>query len=72
MWNYDCVILLDDDHIYDKNICQIFLDAFLKEQINYSFYLNKIFKIRMAQYADNGFLINTKLLDNIKIFMKNT
>ena len=40
--NYDCVILLDDDHIYDKNICQIFLDAFLKEQINYSFYLNKI------------------------------
>ena len=22
--NYDCVILLDDDHIYDKNICKIF------------------------------------------------
>ena len=65
--NYDCVILLDDDHIYDKNICQIFLDAFLKEQINYSFYLNKIFKIRMAQCAD-GFLINTKLLDNIENF----
>jgi len=65
--NYDCVILLDDDHIYDKNICQIFLKAFQKEQINYSFYLNKIFKIKMGQCAD-GFLMNTKLLDNIENF----
>ena len=65
--NYDCVILLDDDHIYDKNICKIFLDAFEKEQINFSFYLNKIFKIKMGQCAD-GFLMNTNLLDNIEIF----
>ena len=27
------MILLDDDHIYDKNICKIFLDAFLKEKL---------------------------------------
>ncbi len=65
--NYDCVILLDDDHIYDENIFEIFLDAFKKEQINYSFYLNKIFNIKMGQCAD-GFLINTKLLDNIETF----
>ena len=65
--NYDCVILLDDDHIYDKNICKIFLEAFKKEQVNYSFYLNKIFSIKMGQCAD-GFLMNTKLLDSIEIF----
>ena len=65
--NYDCVILLDDDHIYDKNICKIFLEAFKKEPVNYSFYLNKIFSIKMGQCAD-GFLMNTKLLDNIEIF----
>lgn len=64
---YDCVILLDDDHIYDKNICEIFIDAFRKEQLNYSFYLNKIFNIKMGQCAD-GFLINTLLLDKIEIF----
>ncbi len=65
--NYDCVILLDDDHIYDKNICKIFIEAFQNEQINYSFYLNKIFRIKMGQCAD-GFLMNTKLLDNIENF----
>ena len=65
--NYDCVILLDDDHIYDKNICKIFLEAFKKEPVNYSFYLNKIFSIKMGQCAD-GFLMNTKLLDNIENF----
>ena len=65
--DYDCVILLDDDHIYNKNICKIFLDSFNKEQINYSFYLNKIFEIKMGQCAD-GFLMNTKLLDDIENF----
>ena len=44
-----------------------FLNEFQKEQINYSFYLNKIFNIKMGQCAD-GFLMNTKLLDNIEIF----
>ena len=65
--NYDCVILLDDDHIYDKNICKIFLEAFRKEPVNYSFYLNKIFNIKMGQCAD-GFLMNSKLLNNIEFF----
>ncbi len=64
---FDCVILLDDDHIYDKNILEIFIENFIKERINYSFYLNTIFNIKMGQCAD-GFLINTELLDNIKIF----
>ena len=65
--NFDCVILLDDDHIYDENICEIFLNEFKKEEINYSFYLNKIFNIKMGQCAD-GFLMNTKFLDNIENF----
>ena len=65
--NFDCVILLDDDHIYDMNVCEIMLKAFIHEKINYSFYLNKIFGIKMGQCAD-GFLINTKLLDTIDIF----
>ena len=46
-----------------------FLEAFKKEQINYSFYLNKIFSIKMGQCAD-GFLINTKLLDGINVFLQ--
>ena len=50
--NYDCVIIIDDDHIYDVNMCEFFLEAFKKDQINYSFYLNKIFKIKMGQCAD--------------------
>ena len=67
--NFDCVILIDDDHLYDENIFEIFIDKFKKEKINYSFYLNKIFNIKMGQCAD-GFLINTKLLDNIENFYK--
>ena len=64
---YDCVIILDDDHIYDKHIIEIFLEAYRKEKINYSFYLNKIFDIKMGQCAD-GFLINTSLLNGIEKF----
>ncbi len=65
--NYDCVILLDDDHIYHKNCFEILIKNFKKEQINYSFYLNKIFNIRHGQCSDI-FLLNTSLLDKIKIF----
>lgn len=65
--NYDFVILLDDDHLYDRNICKIFMDAFKIKAVNYSFYLNKIFNIKMGQCAD-GFLINTELLDDIEKF----
>ena len=65
--NYDCVILLDDDHIYHKNCFEILIENFKKEQINYSFYLNKIFNIRHGQCSDI-FLLNTSLLDKIEIF----
>ena len=64
---YDCVIIIDDDHLYDKNIFSIFIEEFKKKRINYSFYLNKIFNIKMGQCAD-GFLINTDLLDDIENF----
>ena len=64
---FDCVILLDDDHLYDSNIFEIFIENYKIEQINYSFYLNKIFNIKMGQCAD-GFLINVNLLDKIEIF----
>lgn len=65
--NFECVILLDDDHIYDENMLEIFLKNFDNEKINYSFYLNKIFNIKMGQCAD-GFLMNTILLDKIEKF----
>ena len=64
---FDCVILLDDDHFYDSNIFEIFIENFKRDKINYSFYLNKIFNIKMGQCAD-GFLINANLLDKIEIF----
>lgn len=67
--NFDCVIILDDDHIYDENVCEIFLEAFKKKKINYSFFLNKIFNIKMGQGAD-GFLINTELLNDINNFFE--
>ncbi len=66
---YDCVIIIDDDHLYDENIFSIFIEEFKKNRINYSFYLNKIFNIKMGQCAD-GFLINTNLLGGISSFYK--
>ena len=65
--NYDCVIIIDDDHIYNENFCKIFIEEFIKEKKNYSFYIQKLFDINMAQCAD-GFLIDTKLLDKIDLF----
>jgi len=66
---YDCVIIIDDDHLYDENIFEIFVEEFKKNKINYSFYLNKIFNIKIGQCAD-GFLINTNLLSGIEDFFK--
>ena len=65
--NYDCVIRIDDDHIYHPNTFEILINNFQKERVNYSYYLNKIFNIRNGQCSD-GFLINTKLLDSIEMF----
>jgi len=67
--NYDCVIIVDDDHKYHKLMCEIFIEEFKLKRLNYSFYLNKIFNIKMAQCAD-GFLVNTKYLDKIQSFYK--
>ena len=64
---YDCSIIIDDDHIYDNKFCEIFINAFEKERKNYSFYLQKIFDIKMAQCAD-GFLIDNQNLDLIERF----
>ena len=65
--DYECIILIDDDHIYHQKTFEIFLDNFKKEKINYSFYVNKIFNIYHGQGAD-GFLINTKYLNDIDNF----
>ena len=67
--DYDCVILIDDDHIYHKNTFEILVENFKKEKVNYSYYLNKIFNIRNGQCSD-GFLMNVDLLDNIELFYK--
>jgi len=64
---YDCVIIIDDDHLYDERMFSIFIEEFSKSRNNYSFYLNKIFSIKIAQCAD-GFLINSNLLENIENF----
>ena len=64
---YDCSIIIDDDHIYDKKFCEIFINAFKKEKKNYSFYTQIIFDIKMAQCAD-GFLIDNQNLDLIEKF----
>ena len=65
--DYDCAIIIDDDHIYNAKMCEIFIREFEKEKINYSYYIQKIFDINMAQCAD-GFLINTKHLNDINRF----
>ncbi len=65
--NYDCVILIDDDHIYHEKTFEIFINNFIKKRINYSFYLNKIFNIYFGQGAD-GFLIDVNLLNEIENF----
>jgi hypothetical protein len=65
--NFDCVIIVDDDHVYNEKMCQIFIREFEKEKMNYSYYIQKIFDINMAQCAD-GFLINSKYLNDIRKF----
>ena len=65
--NYECMIIVNDDHVYDKNMTKIFIENFKEKKINYSFYVQKIFKLNMAQAAD-GFLINTDLITEAKFF----
>tara|TARA_B100000767_G_scaffold134417_1_gene127536 strand:- start:3719 stop:4456 length:738 start_codon:yes stop_codon:yes gene_type:complete len=65
--DFDCAIIVDDDHVYNEKMCQIFIREFEKEKMNYSYYIQKIFDINMAQCAD-GFLINSKYLNDIVKF----
>ena len=65
--NFDCVVLLDDDHIYHNKVLEILVNNFKKKKINYSYYLNKVFNIRNGQCSD-GFLINVELLNDIDKF----
>ena len=65
--NFDLVIILDDDHSYHYKMFEIFVDEFKKHDKNYSFYVQKVFKLNMGQGAD-GILINTKNLERIKDF----
>ena len=66
---YDCVIILDDDHVYHEEMFEIFINEFIKNKKNLSYYVQKVFKLNMGQGAD-GILINTKDLDNIDKFYK--
>ncbi len=60
---YDYVILVDDDHIYRKEMLEIFYQQAQKNLNNsYSFCLYDVFDCKVGQGAD-GFLINTKYLD---------
>ena len=68
--DYDFVVLIDDDHEYHPRFLEIFLNNFRKNSINYSYYLNKVFDIRIGQCAD-GFLINCTFLDKIEKFYTN-
>ncbi|WP_440672824.1 hypothetical protein [Candidatus Pelagibacter sp. HIMB1715] len=66
--NYNFVILLDDDHIYRKEMLQIFYNQAIQNIENsYSFCVNDILDCKVGQGAD-GFLINTKYLKKIKSF----
>ena len=64
---FDCAIIIDDDHIYNERMCEIFIKEFKKVKDNYSCYIQKLFDINMAQCAD-GFLINCNHLDEINKF----
>ena len=65
--DFECVIILDDDHIYQKEIFEIFISEYTKKRSNYSYYVQKVFKLNMGQGAD-CMLIGTKDLDKIENF----
>ena len=65
--NYDYVIILDDDHKYNKKMFEIFRNSYLQKKSNYSFYVQQIFDLSMGQGAD-GILIKTDILNEIMKF----
>ncbi|MDB9812646.1 glycosyltransferase family 2 protein [Candidatus Pelagibacter sp.] len=68
LFDYNYVVLIDDDHIYNKDMLSIFYQEALKD-INkvYSFCVFNIEDCKVGQGAD-GFMINTNFLKNISIF----
>ena len=68
LFAYDYVVLIDDDHIYNKNMLSIFNQQ-AKRDINkiYSFCVSDIEDCKVGQGAD-GFMINTSFLKDILIF----
>lgn len=65
--NFECVIILDDDHVYQKEIFEIFINEYKKKRSNYSYYVQRVFKLNMGQGAD-CILIETKDLNRIENF----
>ena len=68
--NYDFVVLIDDDHIYNKNMLKIFYEQ-TNKGINksYSFCVYEIMDCKIGQGAD-GFLIKTENLKSIQLFFE--
>ena len=65
---YDYVVLVDDDHLYKKEMLEIFYQQANKNlEACYSFCVYDILDCKIGQGAD-GFLINTKYLKNILSF----
>ena len=68
---YSHVVLVDDDHIYQKDMFEIFFNEVLKNPENaYSFCVYEIEDLKVGQGAD-GFMINIKYLKNILLFFNN-
>ena len=68
LMDYDYVILIDDDHIYNKNMLNIFNKEALKDLDRaYSFCVFNIEDCKVGQGAD-GFMINTHFLKGILEF----
>ena len=66
--NYDYVVLVDDDHIYKKEMLNFFyLNALKNFECCYSFCVYNIKDCKIGQGAD-GFMINTAFLVNINKF----
>jgi hypothetical protein len=67
---YDFVILIDDDHVYNSNMLDIFYQQYQNNQDNvYSFCVYNVEDCKVGQGAD-GFMINTKYLKNILNFYR--
>jgi hypothetical protein len=68
LMDYDYVVLIDDDHIYNKDMLNIFNKEALKDLDRaYSFCVYNVEDCKVGQGAD-GFMINTNFLKEILEF----